>query len=669
MTISKEEAKIEIHDLSDKIRYHDDLYYNKSMPIITDFEYDELRRRLNYLEGLYPDLILPDSPSQNVGPTKLEPFAKVRHTNPMLSLDNAFDRDDMMDFIERISRFLKVPIEKLSFCSEHKIDGLSASIIYRNGILDIASTRGNGNIGENITDNIKTIKNIPHKIDSMEDVVEIRGEVYMPISSFNDINKIRSLNGEQLFSNPRNAASGSLRQLDPKITESRNLKFFAYYIKSNDLRFNTQYEIMKFLKGLGFETTDCRICNNIDEIMTSYHDMIDSRNNLPYEIDGAVFKLNNIEWQERLGFVGRTPRHSIALKFPPEEVETKLLDIEINVGRTGNITPVGILQPINIGGAIISRSTLHNFDEIKRLDLKIGDFVKIKRSGDVIPKIISVNLDRRDENVYDFKIPQNCPCCGTKLKRDNSGIILYCPNHYGCSSQVIQYIIYFVSKKCFNIEGLGKKQIELFYKDGILKNPVDIFNLHKYVDTIKKKEGFGDLSVNNLLNSIEKSREISFVRFITSLGINNVGEISANSISNKFKNLDNFLNCEIDELKEIDGIGDLVAQDIYDFINNENNKIFINNLLQYINIIYPTEDVVYNTNNEFYGKTVMFTGKLTNMSRDEAKQKAIKLGANIGSSVSSKIDYLIIGEKPGGKLKKAMDLGIKIITEDEWGQF
>ena len=667
--ISKEKAQKQIKKLSEEIKYHDDLYYNKSTPILSDFEYDELRKKLLHLENLFPDLISNDSPSKKVGADiKSSSFAKVVHENPMLSLENAFDEKDMSDFIERISKFLNENPDNLSFCAEHKIDGLSASIVYKNGKLSTASTRGNGFIGEDITENIKTITNIPKSIPVLKGTTEIRGEVYMPISSFEELNKQREINQEQLFANPRNAASGSLRQLDSSITKSRNLLFFAYYVKSEELSFKHQSEIMEFLKKSGFDTTDYKLCQSIEKIMTIYKSIENSRNSLPYEIDGVVFKLNNIEYQERLGFTGRTPKHSIAFKFPPEEVKTVIKEIEINVGRTGVITPVAILKPVKIGGVTVSRSTLHNFDEIERLDIRIGDTVVIKRSGDVIPKIISVDMSLRNKDSVVFKSPKTCPSCGTEIAKDHQMVARYCPNHYSCPSQIIGYMTYFVSKTCFNIEGLAKKQIETLYKECLLKNPSDIFKLT--INDIENKPGFGKVSANKLLNSISKSKKIEFFRFITALGIPNIGEISARALADRFESVYDFLKASIDELKEIEGIGQLVAEDIHDFVNIDINVSFINELLQYIDIVYSNTlmDNV-DKSNKFFGKKIVFTVKMTEISRDEAKSKAIKLGAKIGSSVSTNTDYVVVGEKAGSKLKKAIELNIPILTEKEWKEY
>lgn len=661
MTENKQKVFQEIKELSDEIRRHDELYYNKSQPVISDHEYDKLRQRLLALEKANPEFDTSDSPSHTVGPVKLSSFKKVEHKRPMLSLENAFNRQEIDDFIKRILKYLNMDSEtSLSFCGEQKIDGLSASIVYKNGKLYMASTRGNGYIGEDITENIKAIKNIPHTISVGLNEVEIRGEVYMPRSSFIALNNQRILENEQPFANPRNAASGSLRQLDSSITASRNLRFFAYWLEPHKCKY--QSEILTQLKMLGFDVAVFEICKNMEQIMKFYHRMIDDRKNLDYEIDGAVFKVNSLELQTRLGFVGRNPRHSIAFKFPEEEVATEVVDIEINIGRSGTITPVAVLTPVAIGGAMISHATLHNFAEIKRLNIAVGDMVILKRSGEVIPKIIGL---ARKNSSKTYIVPKLCPSCQTELCREPEMTRLYCPNHYSCPVQIINYLIYFASKQCFNIDGLGKKQIQKLHEDGLLKSPIDIFELYKH--PLHMKEGFGEVSIRKLLGNIEKSKYIVFDKLITSLAIPNVGEISSRLLAEKFETLENLKRCTLEELLEIDGIGRLMALNICSFFQNQVNINFIEELTKYIHIIYPQPQIV-SDDNKFYGKTVVFTGKLASISREEAKQLAVRYGAKVASTISKNTDYLIIGENPGSKLKTAKSLNIQVITEDEWRQ-
>lgn len=667
--LDKDKAIFEIKKLRDEIKKHNDLYYNKSAPIITDFEYDSLYRKLLSLEKQFPELDSSISPTHVIGAGEesiaTTPFSKVAHKTPMLSLDNAFTKEEVQDFIDRVSKYLVLKNSNVEFCGEHKIDGLSASITYIDGQLHSAATRGNGYIGENITENIKVIKSIPHVIETNIHELEVRGEVYMPISSFVSLNKAREAEGMPLFSNPRNAASGSLRQLDSSITASRNLGFFAYYM-SSDAVLNYQSNILDKLKNFGFLISDYFVCKNLEDIMKFYYQAIDLRKNIDYEIDGVVFKVNNIDYQKRLGFVGKTPRHSVAFKFPEETVSTTLLDIELNVGRTGTITPVAILQPISISGVIISRSTLHNFNEINRLNLHINDNVIIKRSGEVIPKIIGVvEAEGLQKNRIPCEIPRVCPSCGATLQRDEGMVRIYCSNHHNCRAQIIQYTIYFASKHCFNIDGLGKQQIYDFYKDNLLKNPIDIFDLYKH--QIHMREGFGKVSATKLLANIENSKKIEFHRLIMSLGIPQIGEISAKALAGKFDSINELIVCSINDIIGINGIGDIIASDIVRFFSNEHNLNFINRLLEHVTIIYASnQQFNVNKDNKFYNKTIVFTGKFTNISRDEMKQQAVNLGAKVGSSISKNTNYLVVGEKPGSKLNLATELGVSVITEDDW---
>jgi DNA ligase (NAD+) len=652
MDTPKKKIRQEIERLSEEIRRHDELYYNFSAPIISDADYDKLRRQLTLLEKQFPEFDFKNSPSHSVGAPILAPSAKITHESPMLSLDNAFTQEDVERFIAKTSKFLKIPSDDINFCAEQKIDGLSASITYIDGILKKAATRGNGYVGENITENAKTIHDMPHTIDTDIKSVEVRGEVYMPVSSFFLLKETKT------FSNPRNAASGSLRQLDPTITATRNLRFFAYYINYE----KTQIDSLLMLKELGFETPQFRLCSNTLEIMDFYKKMTNLREEFDYEVDGVVLKVNNLSLQKRLGFVGRSPRHSIAFKFLSQEQSTKLLDIEISIGRSGTITPVAILEPVFIGGAIISRATLHNFDEINRLDLRIGDTVKIKRSGDVIPKIVGVNIAQRPIGAKKYQEPTICSSCKSTLLKNAGLVRLYCPNHSSCPEQTIQHIIYFASKQCFNIEGLGPKQISDLYNDGCLKSSLDIFEL--YNRNLQSRFGMGKISAQKLLQNIEKSKIISLNRFIMALGISQIGEVSANLLAKKFKSIDNLIKSNVSELETIDGIGLLMAQDIYNFFQDVKNLGFVDGLKKYVTI--TNLGITHNSKSKFFNKIVVFTGKLSSISRTEAKQQALNLGAEVASSVTSKTDYLIVGDSPGSKAETAQKLNIPILSEDEW---
>lgn len=665
--LSIEDAKQELEFLKKELKRHDNLYYNESNPEISDAEYDQLRNRLNAIENLFPSLKSADSPSQKVGAAVGSLFQKIQHKIPMLSLDNAFSKDDMADFIERIHRFLKLSDDfKFDFCAEQKIDGLSASILYKNGELIYGATRGDGYIGEDITENIKTISNIPLSIDFSEEI-EIRGEVYMPIDSFKQLNESRELNAEQTFANPRNAAAGSLRQLDPQITKSRNLKFFAYYLNSSipNLKIHTQIEVMEFLQKLGFSTAEYAICHNLEEIMDYYNRIYKMRENLNYDIDGTVFKVNSLDLQERLGFIGRSPRHSIAFKFPPEIAETKIIDIITSVGRTGKITPVAILEPIKLMGAVISKATLHNFEEIERKSIAIGDTVKILRSGDVIPKIIEVT--KKSSNSV-FHHPLICPSCGAALVKYPQLVDLYCPNHYSCPEQVTNYISYFVSKNCFDIMGFGQKQVIEFYKEGRIKSAIDIFKLEDYdkFSPLSQKPGWGTVSSLKLYQAINDRKKISLPRFITALGIPGVGEVIAGILADKFENINNLINSQKDDLISIEGLGNLMAEEIYSFFHNDINTSFIKELMGFVTILPYKNKNDFDENNKFYKKTLIFTGTLNHMSRDEAKKLALSKGARIASAISKNVDFVIVGEKAGSKLKKAQELNIQILTEKEF---
>lgn len=656
-----DEARADLAFLQKELNRHDELYYNKAEPEITDWEYDQLRLRLNEIEARFPELKDKNSLSQKVGAPVASQFKKIIHKKPMLSLENAFSTDDLRDFIERVRIFLNMA-ENIEFCAEHKIDGLSASIFYKNGQIAYAATRGDGYIGEDVTENIKTISDIPQNIDFLDDI-EIRGEVYMPVQSFKELNKQREEAGEKLFANPRNAAAGSLRQLDAEVTKSRNLGFFAYYIDSADLRIGTQIEAMEFIEELGFSISEYKLCQSLKDMDKYCQDTLLKRPGLPYEIDGAVFKVNSLKLQERLGFVGRNPRHAIAYKFPAEEAETRMLDILVGVGRTGKITPVAVLEPVNLNGAMVSRATLHNFSEIERKQIAIGDTVKILRSGDVIPKIISVI--KKSGNAT-FATPRSCPSCGVDLIQYPKLIDLYCPNHYGCPAQVVRYISYFVSKNCLDISGLGKKQVEEFLVEGRIKTALDVFKLQeKEIEApLASKSGWGKVSAKKLYDAIENSRNVTLARFIVSLGIPGVGDVIGQLLADRFKNIKNLQESEKGDLVELDGLGDLMAEEIYAFFRNEVNIQFIEEFKTLVTISH--QEKIVDNNSVFHGETVVFTGTLSKLSRNEAKQIAIAKGANVGSTISTKTDIIIVGNNPGSKLKKANELGIKIMSEEEF---
>ncbi|MDR3031359.1 MAG: NAD-dependent DNA ligase LigA [Holosporales bacterium] len=664
------EARRELEFLEKELKKHDELYYNKNMPEISDVEYDKLRLRFNKLEQSFPDLKKSESASVRIGFSPSSQFSKITHQNPMLSLDNAFSLDDIDNFIGKIERFLNISKGNIEFCAEQKIDGLSASIVFVNGKIECASTRGDGYTGENITENIKYANDIPKTIP-IDGKIEIRGEVYMPIKAFEELNRTREINEELQFANPRNAAAGSLRQLDPNVTKSRNLRFFAYYIDSfgSDLKIKTQIEALEYLKQVKFNVTEYMLCQNIDDIIYYYNYIHEIRSSLDYDIDGTVLKVNSLDLQKRLGFVGRNPRHSIAYKFPAEEAKTKIKNILISVGRSGKITPIAVLEPVELSGAIISRATLHNFEEIKRKDIRIGDKVTILRSGDVIPKITSVDKKSRVDDSNKFSEPEFCPSCGAKLTRHQDLIDLYCQNRYSCPAQAVRYISYFASKGCFDIVGLGEKQIRELYSEGRIKTAADIFTLEetdsKWGVPLSKKPSWGDISAKKLFDNIKSKRNIDFSKFITSLGIPGVGETVAQLLADNFENVENLFNLSKDNLIEIDGLGNIMANEIFEFFQNKININFVNELLRHIKVNPEIRHKNLNKSDIFFGKMIAFTGKLSRFSRTEAKQIIIARGGIISSAISSKTDFVIAGENAGSKLRKAQDLGIKIITENE----
>ena len=609
------EANVEIKQLIKQIQYYDDMYYNKNKSLISDIEYDKLRSRLKAIEDKYPVLKHNNSPSYQIGaPVKSSRFVKINHNTPMLSLANTFNKDDVYKFIEKAGKYLKTASDIFDYCFEQKIDGVSLSIIYKDGKLFNASTRGDGYIGEDVTQNVLQINNIPKYIGNIDGIVEVRGEVYMTISTFNQLNKqnindidntctysnkknnintfnildntIIVQNKQAKFSTTRNAASGSLRQLDPLVTASRNLKFFAYYINSNNyaIRPRTQVEVLELLKVLKFDVCNYEHGNTIEQFIEYCNKIQNIRNTLDYEIDGTVLKINSLELQNKLGFVGRNPRHSLAYKFHAMQIVTTIKSIVINVGRTGKLTPVAILEPVNIQGSNVSKVTLHNFKEITNNKLSIGDKIIIEKSGDVIPKMVGISKRNNNNSIV---IPTTCPYCGTKLIHNNDSIDIFCPNHYSCPEQSVRYITYFVSKQCFNIEGLGNKQVKELYDMNIITNPIDLFTLENnlYINKLLNKDGWGTVSINNLLRSINNSRNISFSRFITSLGINDIGGNIASDIAHYYNNINNFLKTNKDELQNINKLGTRRIEIIIQFITNEINLKFIKEILKYINII------------------------------------------------------------------------------------
>jgi DNA ligase (NAD+) len=662
-------VKDEINKLREELKYHDQLYYELDAPTISDAEYDRLKQKFRELEAQHPEFIDLFSPTQIVGGKPLEKFGKIVHSKPMLSLANAFGREDVEDFIARIKKFLNTD-QSIEFLCEPKIDGLSFVAVYKNGELVSGATRGDGEVGEDITANIKTIKTLPHRVE-LKESFEIRGEVYMDKEDFLKLNEIRIQKGEQIFANPRNAAAGSLRQLDPEITRSRNLKYFIWGGVYN--KPHSQHELIETFKSMGFITNPIiKLASDIQEIIDYYNHIFNIRADLNYDIDGVVYKVNSFGLQSRLGEISNAPRWAIAHKFPAQKAITKIMDIKIQVGRTGALTPVAELEPVGVGGVIVSRGTLHNEDEIRRKDFRIGDTVLIQRAGDVIPQVLEVDLTKRPEGANPFYMPEYCPVCGSRAVKEEDEAIRRCQGGLKCSAQVVERLKHFVSKSAFNIVGLGEKQIEEFYECGLIKSPVDIFLLQEKDEAsqskIKFREGWGARSVSNLWLSIQAAKTISLDRFIYALGIRFVGEVTSKLLAKNYSSVDILVEGMQDEsalekLANIEGIGEKIGISIVNFFRDEFNINLITDLKKYVEI---TAYKLVQIESEISGKTIVFTGSLEKMGRIEAKSIAEKLGAHVASAITSKTDLLVVGSDAGSKLKKANELKIKVLSEEEW---
>lgn len=660
---------------------HDELYHAKDAPEISDAEYDSLRRALENLERDYPDLMAENSPSLKVGAKPASGFRTVKHTVPMLSLGNAFEEQDVDDFLTRVRKFLSLGVDDdLDILAELKIDGLSCSLRYEDGVLTQATTRGDGEEGEDITQNVKTISDIPQKISGAPRIIEVRGEIYMRRDDFFALNQRQEARGEKLFANPRNAAAGSVRQLDAAITAQRPLKFFGYALGFvSDPFISTQYELRNALQNMGFPQAEpCLLAQNLGDIMGYYHRVMKERSNLPFDIDGVVYKVNRFDYQERLGFVARAPRWAIAHKFPAERAVTKIENITIQVGRTGALTPVAELQPVNVGGVMVSRATLHNEDEIARKDIRVGDTVVVQRAGDVIPQVVEVLKDQRPYDSMPFAFPHTCPVCGSHAVREGADVVRRCTGGLICAAQAVERLKHFVSRNAFDIEGMGAKIIEEFYADGLIKTPADIFDLEahdkKSLTPLRAREGWGTQSAQNLFSSINARRTISLDRFIYALGIRQVGEATAKKLAQVYKNFDVWcgeMRHAVDlhseswqRLIAIEDIGGSVAQDIVDFFDEPHNT----ELLEALKTRIAIEDFVsqVKADTPLSDKTIVFTGTLESMSRAEAKAKAEMMGAKVAGAVSKNTDYVVAGADSGSKLKKAQELGVHILDEAAW---
>lgn len=682
--LSREEAIKELEFLAKEMAKADDAYYQNDDPYLTDAEYDELKQRNIEIEAVFPDLIRADSPSKRVGSKIKSGFSKIKHSFPMLSLADVFSINEVKDFISGVKRFLNTD-GNIDFMCEPKIDGLSFSARYENGVFVKGATRGDGSEGEDITENLKTITSLPKKLpDNVPEILEIRGEVYMAKSDFFALNEKYAREGKKVFANPRNAAAGSLRQLDAKITAERKLSLFAYtWGEVSNRVWNSQEEFFSYLKKWGFPINPYNLlCKSIEEVEKNFNHIMEIRATLPYDIDGMVYKVNSITLQERLGFLTRTPRWAVAHKFPAEQAITRINNIRIQVGRTGALTPVADLEPINVGGVMVSHATLHNEDEIKRKDIRIGDFVVIQRAGDVIPQVVGVLKEKRETELPEFVFPHTCPICGAHAIREEDEAVRRCTGGLSCPAQAVERLKHFVSREAFDIEGLGAKIIEDFFADGIIKTPVDIFHLEENNSqpsddlfsfnsgglNLEKREGWGKKSVDNLFKSINTRRIISLSRFIYALGIRQVGTATARLIAQNYHNFSSFMtdmqNKETEKLLNIDGIGPSMVNDIVEFFQEAHNIHIINSLLKEVNVEEFSELV--RQDSSLNGKTVVFTGTLQTMSRAEAKAKALSLGAKVAGSVSKNTDFVVMGTDAGSKAKTAKELGVKIISEDEF---
>jgi DNA ligase (NAD+) len=696
-TLTKAQARVELMRLALELEGHDRRYYQDDAPSVTDAEYDALRQRFNAIEKRFPEFVTSDSPSQKVGAAPSGRFRKVRHAVPMLSLDNAFAEEDVVDFVGRIRRFLKLGDEsEIDFSAEPKIDGLSMSLRYEGGELVTAATRGDGAEGEDVTANIRTLEDVPKKLKgrNIPDICEVRGEVYMTKHAFLALNERQRAAGDTIFANPRNSAAGSLRQKDPSITASRPLGFFAYaWGEMAKMPEDTQSGMISWFERCGFKTNPLtKLCHSVEQLIAFHRGIEEARAKLDYDIDGVVYKVDRLDWQERLGFVSRTPRWAIAHKFPAERATTVLRDIEIQVGRTGSFTPVGKLEPVGVGGVIVQNVTLHNEDYIRGIggdgeqlregrDIRIGDTVVVQRAGDVIPQIVDVVIDKRPKNAKEYHFPKKCPCSlHTDIVREETatgeeGSRARCTGEFACPYQKIEHLKLFVSRRAFDIDGLGEKQLQFFFDEEWVREPADIFTLQKRNSKLKLEdiEGYGETSVRNLFAAIESRRQIALERFIYALGMRHVGETTALALARGYGSWDAFHDAclavakgdeeTIAEMDALDQIGDTVIKSVAAYFGESHNRGIVERLTKEVTILDAEKP---KSNSAVAGKTVVFTGSLEKMTRDEAKATAERLGAKAAGSVSKKTDYVVAGPGAGSKLAEAKKHGVTVLTEDEW---
>ena len=682
--LTTRQAQAELERLAAEIASHDRRYYQDDAPSVSDAIYDALRKRNEAIERRFPQLIRPDSPSRRVGAAPAQKFAKVRHSVPMLSLGNAFSDDEIAEFVERVRRFLRfTPDQKIVFTAEPKIDGLSCTLRYERGRLTRGATRGDGMEGEDVTANVRTLADIPKQLrGKAPEVCEVRGEVYMTKSAFLALNERQKAAGKQIFANPRNSAAGSLRQLDPAITAERPLGFFAYsWGETSEMPAQSQSSMVKWFGQRGFKTNPLmKLCSSVEAMLAFHHDIEAQRGTLDYDIDGVVYKVDRLDWQQRLGFKSRDPRWAIAHKFPAEKATTVIKAIDIQVGRTGAITPIARLEPVTVGGVVVSNATLHNEDEIERLGVRVGDTVTVQRAGDVIPQVLGVVADR-PRGAKPYRIPKTCPCpLKTAIVREaiaggEEGARSRCTGEFACPFQRIEHLRHFVSRRAFDIEGLGEKQIALFFEQGWVKEPAEIFTLEQRNSKIRleEHEGFGETSVRNLFSAINARRKISLERFIYSLGMRHVGETTARELARGYGTWDAFHQACVQiaagngetrtEMDNLDQIGDTVIDSIAAYFGEEHNRHIVERLKAQVDI-RPAERPA--SDSPVVGKTIVFTGALEKMTRDEAKAMAERLGAHVAGSVSKKTDYVVAGPGAGSKLAKAKGAGVQVLTEDEW---
>ena len=689
--LSEAEATEELTRLADELAAHDIRYYQEEAPSVSDADYDALKRRNAEIEARFPHLVRENSPSLRVGAARASSFAPVEHGVPMLSLDNAFSDDDAREFDARIRRFLRLGEEPVAYTAEPKIDGLSASLRYERGVLVQGATRGDGRVGEDVTANLKTIREIPHRLAGAgwPEVIEVRGEVYFRAEDFAALNAAAEAAGQRTYVNPRNAASGSLRQIDPKITAQRGLHFFAYAWGLHAAPFaETQWGALEAFRAWGFQVTpQAKRVFDVAGLLDAYAEMERLRPHLGFDIDGIVYKVDRLDWQQRLGFVSRSPRWAIARKFPAQQARTILNAIDLQVGRTGAVTPVARLQPITVGGVVVENATLHNADEIARKDIRVGDTVIVQRAGDVIPQIVGIVPEERPAGAEPFQFPTHCPCpLHTELTRDVQGVdaegnpvhgvIRRCTGEFACPFQRIEHLIHFCSRRAFDIEGLGIKQLQAFFDEGLIREPADIFRLARNeteLARLRERDGYGETSIRNLVASIEARRQIPLDRFINALGIRHIGETTALAIARGYGSAQAFLAAmdkvaEHDpeaeaELDAIDQIGEAVIEAAAAYFGEDHNRRIVAALTDQLTILDAERP---KTDTAIAGKTVVFTGSLERLTRDEAKAQAESLGAKVASSVSKKTDLVVAGPGAGSKLKTAAELGIQMMTEEEW---